>query len=264
MHTDEHTAGRDHAEVGQPADGAGAAQRAAGGGQFEQCDGSEHGEEHAKSQRGLGQLECAREGHRVWSQPLSIAVQPMQARQGSGARLVLEADPTIVAEPFERCEYAGKIDLAVDRLVALGHAGDLDVTDQRHQLLQRGRDVAVQDLAMVDIVLQADVGEAELADDAGGKVEVAQEVAGVVAQVQRLEQGCSLVGAKLLGGVAERGLERLRARILAGAAHDVDLVDAGRLDVAQHGVDRGAEVRRESRAARRGRGHRRLLDRAAY
>src|SRR5262249_13137819 len=57
------------------------------------------------------------------------ASAPSGAVLGTPAGLVLAADPALVAEPVERVEHRRKIYLALVRLGARGHGGDLHVAD---------------------------------------------------------------------------------------------------------------------------------------
>src|SRR5690349_962133 len=63
----------------------------------------------------------------------AVAATPAETILGLAARLVFAADPAGIAEPIERIEHRGKIDLAVVRLGARRHGGDLHVANHREE-----------------------------------------------------------------------------------------------------------------------------------
>ena len=81
-----------------------------------------------------------------------------------------------------------EVDLARARLVATRVVGELDVADARVQALQRARQVALHDLHVIEVVLQAEVGVARAVDRLQRLVAARDEVARPVARVHRLEQ----------------------------------------------------------------------------
>src|SRR5262249_20863206 len=62
------------------------------------------------------------------------APAPAEAVLGATTRLVLAADPARIAEPIERVEHGGKVDLAIVRFAARRDGGDLHVADIRKEL----------------------------------------------------------------------------------------------------------------------------------
>ncbi len=76
------------------------------------------------------------------------------------------------------------------------------MADDRHERAQARRHVAVDDLAVVEIELQLEIGQREVADQDGGLVEIVQEIAGHVAPVDRLDEQINLLRREPLGGIA--------------------------------------------------------------
>src|SRR3546814_16138229 len=77
------------------------------------------------------------------------------------------------------------IELAAARTAAVRRIGDLDMRRAGQLALEALDDVAVGDLGMVEVELQAQVRRADLADDALGLVIVVQVEAGNIAPVDR-------------------------------------------------------------------------------
>ena len=84
------------------------------------------------------------------------------------------------------------------------HAGDLNLPDERHQAPQARGHVAVQDLAVKDVELELQVRWPERSRQVGGLVDVAQEVAGHAARVDRLDQQIEAVLGQTLCALSER------------------------------------------------------------
>ena len=61
----------------------------------------------------------------------------------------------MVAEFVHAAKHVGPADLAGSRLISSRNIGDLDMRDQRHELLHAFGDVTLGDLHMVDVELQA-------------------------------------------------------------------------------------------------------------
>ena len=126
------------------------------------------------------------------------------------SRLVFAADIAGIAERVEPVQDHVVVRLAGARLAARRGGGDLHVADDRQQLSEAGQHVAVENLAMVDVELQFQTRQAEIADHGGGGVEIVQEIAGIVAKVERLDQHVDSL--KRFDGEAQRRRDRrLRA-----------------------------------------------------
>src|SRR5579883_53902 len=66
---------------------------------------------------------------RLRSAAEAVALAPAEAVLGARARLVLAADPARIAEPIERVEHRRVAHLALVRLRARRHRGDLHMAD---------------------------------------------------------------------------------------------------------------------------------------
>src|SRR5215831_5636327 len=157
---------------------------------------------------------------------------PAEAVLGTPARLVLAADPALVAEPVERVEHRRKIYLALVRLGARGHGGDLHVADHRQEFLQPREQVARDDLHVVEVELHAQVRPADLGDQVGGLLHMADEIVGPVARIERLDQQHDVPLRREIGS----------ARIVRDEDALGRRAQLGR-DLAGHGVDRRAADR---------------------
>src|SRR5207302_258519 len=78
-----------------------------------------------------------------------VGLEPAEAIDGPGPRVIFAADKTAVAEPVEFTEQERVVQFLAIGFVARGNAGDLDVTDDRHHLAQVHGDVAMDDLAVI-------------------------------------------------------------------------------------------------------------------
>src|ERR1700733_15900149 len=94
----------------------------------------------------------------------SVGLEPAEPVGVLAARVIFAADKTLVAEPVEFIEQERIVQFLAVGLIARGDAGDLDMTDQRHHLAQPHRNVAMDDLAVIDIELQLQVRNVELND----------------------------------------------------------------------------------------------------
>src|SRR5581483_3640360 len=89
------------------------------------------------------------------SRPCSrIFREPAETVGGLAARIVFATDEAGVAEPVDLLEHERIIQLLAVGLVARGNAGDLHMTDDRDHRAQVHRDVAMNDLAVIDVELQ--------------------------------------------------------------------------------------------------------------
>jgi hypothetical protein len=93
--------------------------------------------------------------------------------------------------------------------VPVGHARDLDVAHTlRGQVLAKfHRDIALHDLAVVEVHLNLHVGHADFGDDSVRVVLAVQEVAGNVAAIDRLDQQVDADGRRLARGPCQIGDE---------------------------------------------------------
>ena len=144
-------------------------------------------------------------------------------------------------------EQEGVVDLARARLVAARVVGQLHVADARQVLLQRGRQLALGALGVVDVVLHEGVGRAHLVEDGQGLVRAVQVEAGNVegvdgldqqAQIGRAQRRCGKAQVVHEGAAQQRGIGT--GRRLAGQA--VELGHAQRMAIG-HGLGHaGAEL----------------------
>ena len=112
-----------------------------------------------------------------------------QARPSTVPRRGLYSQPT---QPWcsrwhRSAAAASVVQVARVGLAAVGRVGDLVVAGEGRVLLEGDGHVAVLDLAVVEVELQAEVGLAHLVDDGAGLGELVEEVAGDVAAVDRLD-----------------------------------------------------------------------------
>src|SRR5208283_5489569 len=122
-----------------------------------------------------------------WAGLTAGAGEPAEAGLGLGGGAVLAADPARVAERVDFAEHVIPIDFAVPGLMPVGHVGNLDVGDHRHMGFQPLTQVALGDLAMVHVELQADAIWPDRRDDSRPMSLVSQEETGHVAVVDRLQ-----------------------------------------------------------------------------
>ena len=86
--------------------------------------------------------------------------------------------------------------------MALGHAGNLDVADAagRQVVADFGGQVALHDLAVVQVQLHFQIGQPYLGQDGVGLVLSVQEVVGEIACIDRFDQHLHASFCGLLGG----------------------------------------------------------------
>src|SRR3954453_11002261 len=184
-----------------------------------------------------------------------IRLEPDKAVGGLAARIIFAADEAGITEPVEFVEQERIVQLLAIRLVARGDAGDLDVADHRHHLAQPHRNVAMDDLAVIDVELEFQVRKPQLLDQVAREAEIIEEVAGHIARIDRLEHDVDAVRREELGGPRDRFVERLDRDALAtvgDARHQMQPLDAGRLGVGKRGLQARLELgesRRECRKA---------------
>ena len=147
----------------------------------------------------------------------AMADRPAETVLGPAGREILAADPARIARPVEQIEQVGIVDLADIRLVALGHARDLDVGGDRLMALEAPREVAGHDLGVVEVELELQARLVQLGDQGGAFGRRVEQVARNVAAVDRLDQGQAPGARAGLGGAPEVRLEDPKAGFPAGA-----------------------------------------------
>src|SRR5262245_29827021 len=139
---------------------------------------------------------------------------PAEAFQRGAARLVLAADPALVAARVELGEQPAVVEVASIGLSAVGRVGDLVVAREAGILPHRDGDVAVLHLTVIDVELQAEIWLADLVDDGAGLAQLIEKVAWNVAPVDGLDHGADTRGGRPACGLLEIGNEDLAARSL--------------------------------------------------
>src|ERR1700704_4808078 len=124
----------------------------------------------------------------VRSAPEPEAPSPAQAVLGAPTRLVLAADPALVAEPVERIEDRRIVDLALIRLGTRRHGRDLHVPGQRQEFLETLQEVAADDLDVIEIELDAHIRPVDLGDQIRRLLDPRDEIIRPVARIERLDQ----------------------------------------------------------------------------
>src|SRR5512146_289325 len=119
--------------------------------------------------------------------PSGQRLPPSQPLLGPAARPVFAADPSGIAEFVEQAEQVAVIDLAVVGFMALGHRGDLDMTDVFAVLAEGHGEVAFDDLRVVEILLYLEIGRPPCLADGVGLGLGVEEVAGNVTGIDRLD-----------------------------------------------------------------------------
>ncbi len=121
----------------------------------------------------------------------------------------------LVAEFIDQIEQVGVEQLADIGLMALGHAGDLQVADAAggQVMAQFHCQVALDDLAVVQVHLHFQIRGTDLFHDVVGRVLVGEKVAGHVARVDRLDHQFDAVRGGLRrrpGQVGDEGVVQAR------------------------------------------------------
>src|SRR5215510_12143888 len=136
---------------------------------------------------------------------------PAEALERGAARLVLAADPAVVAAGIDLGEQPAVVEVARVGLTAVGRVGDLVVARESFVLLHRDGNVAVLDLTGIDVELQAKIWLAHLVDDGARLAELVEEVAWNVAPVDGLDHGADARRCSLPRGLLEVGDKDLAA-----------------------------------------------------
>src|SRR5450631_3863399 len=70
--------------------------------------------------------------------------------------------------------------------ISFGNAGNLNMRNDRHKLFKTYHNIAMNDLAVIDVILEFQVRQGELRNEVGGKIKIIEEVAWHIARVYRL------------------------------------------------------------------------------
>jgi hypothetical protein len=112
----------------------------------------------------------------------------------------------------DRVKDMGEIDLAMVRRSAIRDGGKLDMTDQRQQVGDPGRQVAFRPAHVVTVKHQLQVRARDLGDDAFGLIGRFQKVARRVVAVERFDQDRAVCGT--VTGILQIGLVAFTFRSL--------------------------------------------------
>src|SRR5260221_13694651 len=127
--------------------------------------------------------------------------RPAEPFDCAGGGAVLTADPAVIAELVEQIEEIGVVHLAAVGFVAVGDAGDLDMGVASGEAAQTDGEIALHDLAMIEVELQLDVVAADAVEDGERVARRVEGIAGDVARIDRLDQQRD-AGRRDEGGVA--------------------------------------------------------------
>ena len=179
--------------------------------------------------------------------PDSIGLRPVQPVKGAARGPVFATDPAVVAEAVEQIEKIRKVHFTDVRLVALGNAGDLYVPDVREIRTDVGRQIAVHDLAVIEIHLQPGIRRAHGLDQRHGLALSVQKIARNVPAVDRLDQDGRAVRREDVRPDAKVAGVDLAANPWVGAVrryarHHVDTSALQRRDIGQRRLQRLAEL----------------------
>src|SRR5262245_4657240 len=181
--------------------------------------------------------------HQGLPQRDAAGLGPAEALEGGAARLVLAADPAVVAAGIYLGEQPAVVEVARVRLTAIGRVGDLVVAREGGVFLDRDGHVAILDLPVIDVELQAETWLAHLVDDGARLGELVEEVAWNVAAVDWFDHGGDASRCSLARGLLEVGDEDLAARALMHeAGHHMHELAAGCRAIGERGRDVGIEV----------------------
>src|SRR5262249_15053486 len=139
----------------------------------------------------------------LFARPKAVDLPPTEPVLGAAARLVFAAHPAVVTDAFERFVDRRIIDLALVGLLAARHRGDLHVADHGEELLDAFYEIALGDLHVIAVELQAHVRAPDLGDHVGAVLDAREEIAGPVTRVERLDQELDVLRAGEIGGAGE-------------------------------------------------------------
>src|SRR5579864_8563078 len=128
------------------------------------------------------------------------ATPPAEARERARLRPVLAADPAGIAELVQEIEQIGEVDLALIGLVPAGNIGDLHMRVAAPEVPRVLREVALGDLAVIEIELQPDIWALDAIEKADRRLRRSEEIAGIVARIERLDQQCDARRRGAIGG----------------------------------------------------------------
>src|SRR5438477_9803840 len=128
---------------------------------------------------------------------------PAETIDGRRLRLVFAPDPAAISDRVEMPEQEGIVDLAGAGLVAAGIVGQLYMGDATKMLLQAARDVALHHLHVVNVVLDKEIVRPDVADELSRLLGAAEEEAGNIDRVDRLDQKPDMLARQRGRGVAQ-------------------------------------------------------------
>ena len=115
-----------------------------------------------------------------------MGLEPHQTGFGAGQWLVFATHPALIANAVQVIEQEAVVDFASARLMAARVIGQLDMVDVPQVRLHGAGQIALHDLHVVDVVLQEQVGAADLFLNGQGLFRVVQVKARDVEGVDRL------------------------------------------------------------------------------
>src|SRR5262249_1099134 len=177
------------------------------------------------------------------SQRDAAGLGPAEALQRAPARLVLAADPAVVAARIDFGEQPAVVEVARVGLAAVGWVGDLVMARERGVFSHRHGNVAILHLTVIDVELQAEIWLAHLVDNGARLAQLVEEVAGNVAPVDWLDHDADTRGCSLAPGPLEIGDEDLAARaVMHKTRHHMDQLAAGCRAIGERGLHVGSKV----------------------
>ena len=117
--------------------------------------------------------------------------------------------------------------------------------DNRHHLAQPHGDVAMNDLAVIDVELQFQVRDLQFGDQVAREAKIVEKIARHVACVDRLDHDVEAVGREELRGPRHRFVElfdRPRIAAIGDARHQMQPLDAGCLRVRQRRLKASLQI----------------------
>src|SRR6266446_6816671 len=133
----------------------------------------------------------------------AVSSAPAQSVDRLSFRLVLAADPALVADRIDEAEQEAIVDLAGAWLVAPWIVGELQMRNLRQMRLDRIRELAFHPLHMIDIVLQVQIVRADVADHIERLSRARQPETRNVIRVDGLDQQLDTSRSKFFGRKAQ-------------------------------------------------------------
>src|ERR1700730_18234045 len=115
-----------------------------------------------------------------------VGPEPTETVTRIAARPVFAADEPGIAKVVQDIEQERIVQFFAGWLLARRDAGDLDMADDRHHLVQAHGDVAMQNLAVINIELQFQVRDLQIENKIAREAKIVEEIARNVARVDRL------------------------------------------------------------------------------